>query len=367
MPGRAIVPLLTHEMPDGGAASLAQLLDARTRAGTLVEPGAGGAVRCVACGHRCLVKPGRRGICKVRFNRDGALRVPAGYVAALQCDPTEKKPFFHCLPGSDTLTFGMLGCDFHCGYCQNWLTSQALRDDAAGVTPTDVTAEGLAALAVRQGARMVGSSYNEPLITAEWAVEVFRAARARGLKTAFISNGNATPEALDLIRPWTDCYKIDLKAIDDRRYRELGGVLGHVLDAIRAVHARGFWLEVVTLVVPGFNDSDDQLTRAAEYLASVSPEIPWHVTAYHPDYRMTDPAPTPAETLVRACELATRAGLKFVYAGNQPGRVGRWEHTHCPDCGDRLIERAGYVIRTQRVGADGRCPSCGRRIPGVWC
>jgi len=365
---RRITSLLTRDAaPDGGAASLAQTLDARVRPADLVQSVEAGAVRCFACGHRCLVKPGRRGICKVRFNRDGTLYAPAGYVAALQCDPTEKKPFFHCLPGSDTLTFGMLGCDFHCGYCQNWLTSQALRDDTAGVTPTDVTADDLVQLARRHGAKLVGSSYNEPLITAEWAVEVFKAARPAGLKTAFISNGNATPEVLDFIRPWTDCYKIDFKAMDDRRYRELGGVLQHVLDAIKLVYERGFWLELVTLIVPGFNDDDAQLTRAAEYIAGVSPEIPWHVTAFHKDYKMTDPDNTTPATLVRACEIGARAGLRFIYAGNLPGRVGRWEHTWCPDCGDLLIERLGYVIRRQRIGADGRCPSCGRRIPGVWC
>ena len=358
---RRITSLLTRDAaPDGGAASLAQTLDARVRPADLVQSVEAGAVRCFACGHRCLVKPGRRGICKVRFNRDGTLYAPAGYVAALQCDPTEKKPFFHCLPGSDTLTFGMLGCDFHCGYCQNWLTSQALRDDTAGVTPTDVTADDLVQLACRHGAKLVGSSYNEPLITAEWAVEVFKAARPAGLKTAFISNGNATPEVLDFIRPWTDCYKIDFKAMDDRRYRD-------VLDAIKLVYERGFWLELVTLIVPGFNDDDAQLTRAAEYIAGVSPEIPWHVTAFHKDYKMTDPDNTTPATLVRACEIGARAGLRFIYAGNLPGRVGRWEHTWCPDCGDLLIERLGYVIRRQRIGADGRCPSCGRRIPGVWC
>jgi pyruvate formate lyase activating enzyme len=195
---------------------------------------------------------------------------------------------------------------------------------------------------------------------------VFQGAKASGLKTAFISNGNATPEVLDYIRPWTDCYKIDFKAMDDKRYRELGGVLGHVLEAIRLVYERGFWLELVTLVVPGFNDDDAQLTRAAEYIASVSPEIPWHVTAFHKDYKMTDADNTPAQTLIRACEIGAKAGLKFVYAGNLPGRVGRWEHTYCPDCGDLLVERSGYVIQRQRIGADGRCPSCGRRIPGVW-
>lgn len=342
------------------------MLDARVREAELVERLPDGAVRCFACGHRCLVKPGRRGICKVRFNKEGTLLAPAGYVAALQSDPTEKKPFFHCLPGSHTLTFGMLGCDFHCGYCQNWLTSQALRDDAAGVAPTDVTPDALVRLARDRGARMVGSSYNEPLITAEWAVDVFKAARAQGLKTAFISNGNATREVLDFVRPWTDCYKIDLKAMHDRRYRELGGVLQHVLDAIRMVYERGFWLEIVTLVVPGFNDDDGQLRAAAEFIASVSPEIPWHVTAFHQDYKMLDADNTPVSTLLGACEIGTKAGLKFVYAGNLPGHVGRWENTYCPDCNDLLIERSGYHIKQQRVGADGRCPSCSRRIPGIW-
>jgi pyruvate formate lyase activating enzyme len=230
-----------------------------------------------------------------------------------------------------------------------------------------VTPDGLVRLALRHGARLVGSSYNEPLITAEWAVDVFRVAKANGLKTAFISNGNATPEVLDYIRPWTDCYKIDFKAMDDRRYRELGGVLQHVLDAIRMVYERGFWLELVTLVVPGFNDDGAQLRGAADFIASVSPEIPWHVTAFHKDYRMTDPDNTTPEMLVRACEIGAEAGLKFVYAGNVPGRVGRWENTWCPDCGDLLVERTGYVITRQRIGADGRCPACGRRIPGVWC
>src|SRR5438046_10203254 len=237
------------------ATSLAEVLDEMTAEGApeLTEHLAGDSLKCYACGHRCLIKEGKRGICKVRFNEAGHLRVPANYVAALQGDPTEKKPFFHCLPGSDTLTFGMLGCDFHCGYCQNWLTSQALRDDAAGVLPQDVTPDALVRLALRQGAQLVGSSYNEPLITAEWAVEVFKEAKTRGLKTAFISNGNATPEVLDYIRPWTDCYKIDFKAMDDRRYRELGGVLEHVLDAIRMVYELGFWLELVKLVVPGLH------------------------------------------------------------------------------------------------------------------
>lgn len=356
-------------MPLGArSASLAEVLDRRTREGAeeLTDRLGGGDLRCHACGHRCLIRDGKRGICKVRFNEGGRLMVPAGYVAALACDPTAKKPFFHLLPGSDTLTFGMLGCDLHCGYCQNWLTSQALRDDAAGTAPREVSAGALVRAARECGAKVVGSSYNEPLITAEWAVEVFRGAKAEGLRTAFISNGNATERVLDYLRPWTDCYKIDLKTMSDRGYRQLGGVVDNILDTLRMVHERGFWSEVVTLVVPGFNDSEDELRRAADFIASVSPDIPWHLTAFHQDYRMTENANTTAGQLVRACEMARAAGLRFVYAGNLPGRVGRWENTYCPACDELLVERRGFRILRMALGADGLCPACGEKIPGVW-
>lgn len=350
------------------ADSLAHVLDALTTEGAaeLIERLPAGALKCFACGHRCLIKPGKRGICKVRFNKAGQLRVPANYVAALASDPTEKKPFFHVLPGSDTLTFGMLGCDLHCGYCQNWLTSQALRDDAAGTEPQRVTPERLVALAKAYGASLVGSSYNEPLITAEWAVEVFKQARPAGLRTAFISNGNATPQVLDYLRPWTDCYKIDLKSMDDRGYRQLGGVVDNILETVQMVHDRGFWEEIVTLIIPGFNDSADELKRAADFIAAVSPDIPWHVTAFHQDYRMTENANTTAEQLIRACEIGRAAGLRYVYAGNLPGKVGRWENTYCPTCDEILVERYGYLIRRMRVTPAGQCPSCATSIPGIW-
>jgi pyruvate formate lyase activating enzyme len=323
-------------------------------------------LRCYACGHRCLIREGKRGICKVRFNEDGRLLVPKNYVAALACDPTEKKPFFHALPGSDTLTFGMLGCDLHCGYCQNWLTSQALRDDAAGTEPQVVSADRLVALAKAYGASMVGSSYNEPLITAEWAVDVFKRAKPAGFKTAFISNGNATPQVLDYLRPWTDCYKIDLKSMSDRNYRQLGGVVDNILETVRMVKERGFWSEIVTLLIPGFNDSEDEIKRAADFIAGVSPDIPWHVTAFHQDYRMNDKANTTAEQLVRACEMGRAAGLRFVYAGNLPGRVGRYENTYCPSCDELLIERYGYIIKRMKVTREGQCPACATQIPGIW-
>jgi pyruvate formate lyase activating enzyme len=349
--------------------TLADALDRLTAPGLLVERLPDGDVRCVACGHRCLIRPGRRGICRVRFNRDGELRVPWGYVAGLQCDPTEKKPFYHLLPGSDTLTFGMLGCDFHCDYCQNWLSSQVLRDPASEASIghiRTITPEAIVDYGLRLGAQVIASSYNEPLITTEWAVEIFRHAKAAGLRCAFVSNGNATPEALSALSPYLTAYKIDLKTMQDRQYRQLGGVLSHVLETIRAAHALGLWVEVVTLVVPGFNDTTDELMDAARFLAGVSADIPWHVTAFHPDYRMTDPDPTSAETLIRAAEIGQEAGLRFVYAGNLPGRAGTYEHTVCPGCGKRLIERLGFAVLSYGLTDDGACPGCGQRIPGVW-
>ncbi len=313
-----------------------------------------------------MLAEGRRGICKVRFNCGGQLRVPFGYVAGVQCDPVEKKPFYHVYPGSDALTFGMLGCDFHCSYCQNWVTSQALRDPASMAPVQEVTPGQLVTSGGRLGARLVVSSYNEPLITAEWAVAVFEQAKAAGLACAFVSNGNATPEALDFLRPWIVAYKIDLKSFDDRRYRALGGTLQHVTEGIRMVHERGLWLEVVTLVVPGFNDSETELRQMARFLVSVSRDIPWHVTAFHPDYKMTEPGGTVPGQLVRAAEIGVEEGLRFVYAGNAPGRVGRWEHTWCPGCGENLIERYGYLVSEYRISEEGKCPGCGTAIPGIW-
>jgi pyruvate formate lyase activating enzyme len=345
--------------------SLAERLDRETVVGSLWHA-EGERIRCFACGHRCLIAEGRRGICRVRFNQGGQLRVPFGYVAGVQCDPVEKKPFYHVYPGSDALTFGMLGCDFHCSYCQNWVTSQALRDPASLVSVQPITPEQLVGSGRRLGARLVVSSYNEPLITAEWSVAVFQEAKASGLACAFVSNGNATPEALDLLRPWMVACKIDLKSFDDKRYRTLGGTLEHVEEGIRLVHERGLWLEVVTLVVPGFNDGETELRQMAQFLASVCPDIPWHVTAFHQDYKMTDsPNTTPAQ-LVRAAEIGVEAGLRFVYAGNAPGKVGRWEHTWCPGCGEKLIDRFGCLVREYRITAQGKCPNCATSLPGIW-
>ena len=346
-------------------ATLSEILEKKTIVGALYEKLPDNRVRCFACGHRCVILEGLPGICKVRFNRNGTLYVPFGYVAALQCDPIEKKPFFHALPGAQALSFGMLGCDYHCGYCQNWITSQTLRDPNAITAPQDISADQIAQWGHRHGARVLASTYNEPLITAEWAVAVFQRAKQEGFKTAYISNGNGTTEVLEYLRPWVDLYKVDLKSFRDRNYRKLGGRLDVVLETIRQLHQKGFWMEVVTLIVPGFNDSDEELSDLAQFLASVSLDIPWHVTAFHKEYKMTDPENTPVSTLLKACHLGKKAGLRYVYAGNLPGHVAEWENTFCPSCHELLIERHGFHVFQNNLKS-GTCPRCHTSIAGVW-
>lgn len=346
-------------------ASLADVLARHEVPGTLFEPMANDWVKCFACGHRCKIAPGKDGICRVRSNRGGVLYVPHGYTAGVQIDPIEKKPFFHVLPGSSALSFGMLGCDYHCAYCQNWLTSQTLRDPEAGTAPGETSAEELVGLALENGARVVTSTYNEPLITSEWAVEVFGIARKYNLLCSYVSNGNGTPEVLEFLRPYLQMYKVDLKSFRQKNYQQLGGKLSDVLETIRSLRTMGIWVEVVTLIVPGFNDSDDELKEIARFLVSVSADIPWHVTAFHQDYKMTEPDPTPAKTLVRAAEIGRSEGLHFTYAGNLPGNVSDLENTSCPHCHTTLIERAGFRILRNSL-KNGTCPRCAAKIPGIW-
>ena len=249
-------------------------------------------------------------------------------------------------PAAWRYSFGMLGCDLHCGYCQNWVTSQALRDPSAVVPPRYTDPETLVREAVRAGARLLVSTYNEPLITAEWAVEIFTHARRAGLLTAFVSNGNATPQVLDYLQPHIDCYKVDLKSFDDKHYRQLGGRLAPILETIASLHARGIWVEVVTLLVPGFNDSPAEIAALTQFLAGVSPDIPWHVTAFHADYRMTE----------------TRR-----HDGPSVDRRRRHRHAERPAlrlCGQSSRPRGGprgHEVRWVRSDARRAARICGRR------
>jgi pyruvate formate lyase activating enzyme len=346
-------------------ASLSDLLAARTREATLYDRYNGTWVRCHACGHECPIPEGAAGVCKVRFNRGGTLMAPWGYVAGAQADPIEKKPFFHVLPGSLAFSFGMLGCDFHCAYCQNWLSSQVLRDASADPGFSETSAEALVRRAAYDGAASVVSTYNEPLITAEWSAEVFGLARQASLATGMVSNGHGTPAVLDFLRPGLDFFKVDLKCFDDKKYRSLGGRLRPVLDTIQGLKDRRIWVEVVTLLVPDFNDSDDELRSIAGFLNEVSPDIPWHVTAFYPQYRMHDRPATAPAVVQHAAALGYKAGLRFVYGGNLPGRVGALEDTRCPECQRTVLRRRGYV--TEILGlANGQCAGCGTALPGVW-
>ncbi|MBI5208375.1 MAG: AmmeMemoRadiSam system radical SAM enzyme [Elusimicrobia bacterium] len=353
------------------AATLKRLTAPASRApGGLARPLADGRLECLACGLRCRLKDGQAGACRVRFREEGELRVPWGYVAGLQVDPIEKKPFYHALPGAKAMSFGMLGCCYSCEFCQNWESSQTLRDPRAGHAVRECAPREIVRLAVENGARVVTSTYNEPLITAEWAAAVFKEAKEAGLRCSFVSNGNATPEVIDYLKPWVDLFKVDLKCFDEGRYRRLmGGPLRPVLDAIGLLWAKGFWVEVVTLVIPGVNDSDSELDAIARFIVSVSKDIPWHVTAYHRDFKMEGAAGTPAATLLRAAEAGRAAGLRYVYAGNLPGAVGGWEDTACPGCRLPLIERRGFMVLRSRLkveGGEGSCPECLTRIAGVW-
>ncbi|MBI2066997.1 MAG: AmmeMemoRadiSam system radical SAM enzyme [Deltaproteobacteria bacterium] len=353
-------------LPSPEVRGLSDVLQRQAREGLLYEKSDNGKVRCFSCGHRCLIPEGKAGICLVRYNKEETLFVPYGYVGALQLDPVEKKPFFHAYPGSLAMSFGMLGCDYHCGYCQNWYTSQSLRDSKATAKPIPLSPKEFVNHAKQEGARIVTSTYNEPLITSEWAVEIFKVAKKEKLITSYVSNGNGTAEVLEFIRPWVDLYKVDLKGFDDKHYRQLGGVLPVVLETIGRLYEMGFWLEVVTLIVPDFNDSEEELRGIAQFLAGISREIPWHITAFHKDYKMKDHHDTSIQQLLKAYEIGKEEGLHFVYPGNRPGEVGNRENTYCPSCNTLLIERYGFQVLSYHLKQGGHCPKCNLKIPGRW-
>ena len=239
--------------------------------------------------------------------------------------------------------------------------------DPKAVAPAKLTnPKQLVDMAIQHRAPVVASSYNEPLITSEWAVDVFKEARGRGLQCAYISNGNGTPQVLDFIRPYVDAYKVDLKTFNPQNYRQLGGVLENVIQTIRDLKQRGFWVEIVTLVVPGFSDDADDLKRMAEFIASVDPLMPWHMTAFHPDYKMTEGyRRTTPDDLWKIVQFGQQAGLKYMYPGNLPGQVGGWEDTRCHHCNATVIQRYGFLVKQNRVGPDGLCPDCKKPLPGI--
>jgi pyruvate formate lyase activating enzyme len=321
----------------------------------------GGAVRCFLCSHRCRISTGKRGICGVRENAGGTLdSLVYGKVVALHLDPIEKKPLHHYLPGTTSLSLATAGCNFRCLQCQNAEISQL--PPGAPIPGRDTPPQDLVVEARAAGAASISYTYTEPTIFFEYAMDIGRLAHDAGLGNVFVTNGFITPEALEVTEGWLNAANVDLKAFSDETYKKTyGGRLQPVLDSIAGWWRRGVWVEVTTLVIPGINDSDAELADIAGYLASVSPDIPWHVSAFFPTYRLLDRPPTPPETLVRARDIGVRAGLRFVYVGNVPGAGG--EDTACPSCGKTVILRRGY--RVERIElAGGKCRFCGAVIPG---
>ncbi len=326
----------------------------------LANPLADNWVRCDLCAHRCRIPPGKKGICGVRVNRDGALySLVYGRAIAAHVDPMEKKPLYHFLPGSLIFSIATAGCNFHCEFCQNWDISQMARGDRGQIAGESFPPDQVVAAARRSGCRSIAYTYSEPTIFFEYAYDVALLAHQNGLKNVFVTNGYQTPETIELMKGVIDAANVDLKAFRDATYRAVCGArLQPVLDAIQLLHRAGVWVEVTTLVVPGQNDGDAELRDIARFVASVSRDMPWHISRFHPDYRMLDRAATPRGTLLRAAEIGRDEGLRYVYVGNLPG-TGH-EDTHCPACGQVVIQRLGYSVRSALKGQ--ACPYCGERL-----
>ncbi len=324
----------------------------------------GQAVRCRLCGHECTIAAGSYGVCRVRRNVGGVLKsLNYGRLVAINIDPIEKKPLFHYLPGTLSLSVAAAGCNFQCSFCQNWQISQGPRSgeiDGQATSP-----EQIVAAAVEHRCPSISYTYTEPTVYFELAYDSAKLARQQGLGNCFVSNGFLTPRAVQTIAPYLDAINVDLKAFRDETYRTIMKArLEPVLTCLRELVAAGIWVEVTTLVVPGMNDSPQELGDIAGFIASeLGASVPWHVSRFHGDYKMTSAPATPLETLQLACRLGKEAGLKYIYCGNVPGEAD--ESTHCPSCGTTVIDRTGF-----RVGAislrDGACPQCGTAVEGVW-
>jgi pyruvate formate lyase activating enzyme len=327
------------------------------------DPVAPGSVRCVACAHRCVLRPSRIGVCGVRQNRGGRLyTLVYGQTVASQAEPIEKKPFFHFMPGSYAYSIATQGCNFHCAFCQNWQMSQAHRE---GLVPEsrNVTPEAIVDEAVAAGVRSIAYTYVEPTVFIEFALDSMVRARAAGLHNVFVTNGYETPEAIELVAPYLDAANVDLKAANDSFYHRVCGARWEpVRDSIVDMHKRGIWIELTTLVIPGLNDDRQELRAMAEWIATaVGPETPWHLSRFEPAYRLSDLSATPAATLVEAAEIGREVGLRHVYVGNAPEVEA--STTRCARCGEMLISRADFAVTAWRL-VEGRCPRCKHALAG---
>lgn len=319
-------------------------------------------VSCFLCSHHCKIPDGKLGICNVRENRKGILYTHAyGELIARNIDPIEKKPLYHFLPGSRSFSIAAIGCNFQCGFCQNWQISQAANAKRLGLHSEEESPEEVVKEAMESGTESLSYTYTEPTIFFEYAYEVSQLAKKNGLLNVFVTNGYMTKETIETIRPYLDAANIDLKSFRDDYYREVcKGRLKPVLRSIELMKKSNIWVEVTTLVVPGQNDSEEELQKIAEFLAGLDISIPWHISRFYPQYKMDDLESTPMDLLKRAYEIGKNAGLCYVYLGN----VGRGNNTYCYQCRALLIERYGFSIESYQI-KEGRCPQCGSLVDGV--
>ncbi len=340
----------------------------------LYEKLRGDKVRCRLCAHGCLIDPGKRGICQVRENQGGVLySLVYGKPISGNVDPIEKKPLFHFLPGTTSYSIATIGCNFQCAFCQNWDISQYTREGGEGIPGggaggQEVSPAQIVAAAQRAGCASISYTYTEPTIFFEYAYDCMKLAHAAGLKNVFVTNGYESAQCVEACQGLLDAANVDLKAMSEGFYhRECKASLQPVLDTLKRMRAAGIWLEVTTLLIPGKNDSPLELTKLAQFIAQeLSPEVPWHISAYTPRYKYAKeggPERTPVATLEMAMGLGLQAGLAYVYPGNLFGHEG--ESTKCPGCGERIIKRRGYSVNDQ-VAKTGLCPACAKPIAGVW-
>jgi len=320
-------------------------------------------VSCNLCAHRCRIAEGKFGICGVRENLKGALFTHAyGKVIAAHVDPIEKKPLYHFLPGSFSFSVATIGCNFRCKFCQNWEISQSGFKNTPG-DGKDISAKELVEAALENKCKSISYTYTEPTIFFEYALECAKLAKANGLCNIFVTNGYMTKDALELVRPYLDAANVDLKFFRDLSYKKIcAGSLAPVLETIKLMHKLGIWVETTTLIVPGENDSVEELKDIADFIASVDRNIPWHVSRFHPDYKFNTVESTPEASLKKACEIGRNSGLNFVYAGNIQG----WGNdTNCPECGKLLVKREVFNVLQNDLKC-GKCGFCLADIPGVF-
>ncbi len=323
-----------------------------------------GRVKCNTCNHHCVIKDGEHGLCAVRKNENGKLiSLVYGKAAAINVDPIEKKPFFHFLPGSYSLSFGTFGCNFSCAFCQNWTLSQAPKENFfwhdvnVGINwlPAKIVSE-----ALKRDCQSIAYTYNEPTVFLEYAFDTMKIAHEAGLKNVWVSNGYMTAEALNLILPYLDAINIDLKSFSENFYNRLcGGKLESVLENIKKIKKADVWLELTTLLIPGENDKPTELKKIVKFISDeIGKETPWHVSRFYPAYKMKELPTTNIKTIEKAIKIGKEAGLKYVYAGNIP--ESPYENTYCPRCNNLIIERVNYIIR--RFDKNGLCPRCKTKI-----